>query len=150
MLYAIRDVRVTASLARAVVQDCAEAEDNTDSRDKFFMVAVPEFNPRMAAAAKQQAALLAAAGEHLGGLLAELHVAMPSLAACGFKASLAKHVRTASAARKSGSGVEFARSEADANSIAVAAVAPALGLDMQALQGLVSSTQETLAQISSS
>ena len=23
--------------ARAVVQDCAEAEDNTDSRDKFFM-----------------------------------------------------------------------------------------------------------------
>ena len=26
-----------ASSARAVVQDCAEAEDNTDSRDKFFM-----------------------------------------------------------------------------------------------------------------
>lgn len=26
-----------ASRARAVVQDCAEAEDNTDSRDKFFM-----------------------------------------------------------------------------------------------------------------
>ena len=35
--YAIRDVRVTAGLTRAVVQDCAEAEDNTDTRDKFFM-----------------------------------------------------------------------------------------------------------------
>merc|ERR1719158_2760589 len=55
----------------AVVQDCAEAEDNTDTRDKFFMVGVPEFDPRAAAAAKQQAALLTAAGEHLGGLLAE-------------------------------------------------------------------------------
>ena len=47
--------------------------------------AVPEFDPRAAAAAKAQAALLAAAEEHLGKLLAELQAAMPSLAACGFK-----------------------------------------------------------------
>ena len=26
-----------AGAARAVVQDCVEAEDNTDARDKFFM-----------------------------------------------------------------------------------------------------------------
>jgi len=35
--YGIRDVRVLAASARAIVQDCAEAEDNTDARDKFFM-----------------------------------------------------------------------------------------------------------------
>jgi len=136
-----------AGLARAVVQDCAEAEDNTDSRDKFFMVAVPEFDPRAAAAAKQQAALLAAAGEHLGGLVAELHAAMPSLAACGFKASLAKRTHST---MKTKSEVQLRAAATDANSVAVAAVAPALGLDMQALHTLIASTQETLAQIASS
>lgn len=28
---------ILATSARAIVQDCAEAEDNTDARDKFFM-----------------------------------------------------------------------------------------------------------------
>ena len=37
--FAIKDIRVSASSARAVVQDCTEAEDNTDARDKFFMYA---------------------------------------------------------------------------------------------------------------
>jgi hypothetical protein len=136
-----------ASRARAAVQDCAEAEDNTDSRDKFFMVAVPEFDPRVASAAKQQAALLAAAGEHLGALLSELHAAMPSLAACGFKASLAKRVHSASYAK--GKSEVKARGASDANSVAVAAVAPALGVDMQALHGLITDMQEILAQIAS-
>merc|ERR1711904_707925 len=49
--------------ARAVVQDCAEAEDNTDSRDKFFMVAVPEFDPEASSATRDNAALLGAAQE---------------------------------------------------------------------------------------
>ena len=110
-------------------------------------VAVPEFDPRVAAAAKQQAALLAAAGEHLGGLLAELHVAMPSLAACGFKASLAKRAQTVSSLQH-GSEAGL-RGAADANSIAVAAIEPALGLDTQALRGLVASVRDTLAQIAS-
>jgi hypothetical protein len=35
--YGIKGVRVVASSTRAVVQDCAEAESNTDARDKFFM-----------------------------------------------------------------------------------------------------------------
>ena len=35
--YAIKAIRVLASSTRAVVQDCVEAEDNTDARDKFFM-----------------------------------------------------------------------------------------------------------------
>lgn len=35
--YAIKEVRVLSSAARAVVQDCGEAEQNSDARDKFFM-----------------------------------------------------------------------------------------------------------------
>ena len=49
------------------------------------IVAVPAFDPSSAAAAKQYAAL--AAEEHLGNLVAELYVAMPTLAACGFSES---------------------------------------------------------------
>jgi hypothetical protein len=36
-LYGIKDVQVLAKSARMVVQDCAEAEENVDARDKFFM-----------------------------------------------------------------------------------------------------------------
>ena len=35
--YGIRNVKIVAASGRMVVQDCAEAEDNTDARDKFFM-----------------------------------------------------------------------------------------------------------------
>lgn len=35
--YGIRNIRVVASSARAVVQDCVEAEGSPDARDKFFM-----------------------------------------------------------------------------------------------------------------
>ena len=35
--YGIKNIRVLGASARAVVQDCVEAEDNTDARDKFFM-----------------------------------------------------------------------------------------------------------------
>ena len=52
------------------------------------IVAVPAFDPSSAAAAKQYAALLGAAEEHLGNLVAELYVAMPTLAACGFSERL--------------------------------------------------------------
>ena len=38
--YGIKDVRVVASATRAIVQDCVEAEDNTDARDKFFMCVI--------------------------------------------------------------------------------------------------------------
>jgi len=134
-----------AGASRAIVQDCIEAEDNADSRDKFFMAAVPEFDPRAAAAAKAQAALLAAAEEHLGKLLAELQAAMPSLAACGFKASFAKQP-AANMVAMTRSG-EALRVQGDATSVAVSAVAPALGFDVQKLHTLVTATREALAQI---
>ena len=35
--YAIKNIQVLATSARMVVQDCIEAEENTDARDKFFM-----------------------------------------------------------------------------------------------------------------
>merc|ERR1712039_882273 len=123
-LYAIKAVRILATSTHTIVQDCVEAEDNTDARDKFFMVAIPAFDPSAAAAAKEHAALLGAAQEHLGKLLAELYVAMPSLAACGFKASLAKRPQATMLMQQRVSS-------------RVAAAAPSLGVDMQALHTLV-------------
>ena len=54
------------------------------------IVAVPAFDPSSAAAAKQYAALLGAVEEHLGNLVAEFYVAMPTLAACGFSERLSR------------------------------------------------------------
>lgn len=119
-----------------------------DCRDAFAFarVAVPAFDPSAATAAKQHAALLAAAQEHLGSLLAELYVAMPSLAACGFKASLGKRSpATTLMQRVSTRAAGDARAK-DAASVAVAAVAPSVGVDMQGLRSLVAKTREALAQ----
>ena len=113
----------------------------------FSRAAVPEFDPHAAAVAKQSAALLGAAEEHLGSLLAELYAAMPSLAACGFRASFEKHVAATTVGRHvAWYGTEGTRLR-DATSAAVAAVAPAMGLDMHSLQALVTRTREALAQI---
>jgi len=145
-VYGIRDVRVLASSARAIVQDCAEAEDNTDARDKFFMVAVPDFDPAAAAAAKAHAALLQAAEGHLGNSLAELYVALPTLAACGFKASFSKQPAEMLAQRAAAQ--RSMRASKDAAATAVAAVGPSMGVDMAALKSLVASARGALAQAS--
>jgi hypothetical protein len=146
-LYAIKAIRVLASSVRAVAQDCVEAEDNTDARDKFFMVAVPAFDPSSAAAAKQHAALLGAAEEHLGNLLAELYVAMPSLAACGFRASFGKQPQATTLMRQASSRMAGSSRGRDGTSAALAAVTPSVGVDTQALHALVSQAREALAQI---
>ena len=110
---------------------------------------MPEFDPRAASAAKDNAALLGAAEAHLGNLLAELYAAMPSLAACGFKASLLKQrASTNMLTRTNAFFMSRVTLGNDATSNALGAVAPALGLDMGALRTLVTSTRETLAQIS--
>ena len=108
---------------------------------------MPEFDPRAASAAKENAALLAAAEAHLGNLLAELYAAMPSLAACGFKASLLKHPPTNMSTKSAAVHMSRGTAQQDATSVAVAAVVPALGLDMGSLRTLVTSTRETLTQI---
>ena len=111
-------------------------------------VAVPEFDPVAASATKGNAALLQAAEAHLGSLLAELYVAMPNLAACGFKASLAKrpptNMLTQQIVTRGGKGGQVL----DAASVAVAAVGPSMGVDMAALQALVASARGALAQAS--
>jgi len=147
-VYAIKEVRVLSSAARAVVQDCGEAEQNSDARDKFFMAAVPEFSPAAGFSAQSRAALLRAAEAHLGSLLAKLYSAMPNLAACGFKASLAKASPAQLAAvARAGQQVTTTKKASDAVSVAVAAVGPAVGSDGAALRSLVQSVREALAQV---
>ena len=85
-------------------------------------------------------------GLFFGMVLAELYVAMPSLAACGFKASFEKHAPALTQQRTS-HVYRDAQGE-DASAVAVAAVAPAIGFDMAALQSLVSSTRDALTKVS--
>ena len=110
---------------------------------------MPEFDPHAASAAKQSASLLRASEDRLRNLLEEIHVAMPSLAACGFKAAFVKHnfARSSRTQTLPRMGAGSTRGQDDAAK-AVAAVAPALGVDMEALRELVTSTHEALTQIS--
>jgi len=145
-MYGIKNIRVVASSARVVVQDCLEAEGSPDARDKFFMVAVPEFDPTAASSSKQNVALLTAAEKRLGRMLAQLYGAMPSLAACGFKASFAKGLPALT--QQHISHAVRAAGGQDVSVVAVAAVAPAMGLDIAALQELVASTRDALTKVS--
>ena len=108
---------------------------------------MPAFDPRAASAAKQQAALLGAAQDHLGSLLAELYVAMPALAACGFKASFGKRLPAIASTQQVSSRNAGNAKEQDAASLAVAAVAGSIGVDTQAMRTLVKTAREALAQI---
>ena len=109
---------------------------------------MPEFDPRAASAAKQSASLLHASQLRLRSLLDEIHVAMPSLAACGFKAAFVKHSAKINTKKQTLPRMSGSTGSQDDAAKAVAAVAPALGVDMGALRALVASTQEALAQIS--
>ena len=96
-----------------------------------------------AAIAKQGAALLRAAEEHLGSLLAELYVAMPSLAACGFTSSfLAERVATERSLVDGTSRIH------DDTSAALALIAGAAGVDMQGLQVLIADARSAMKQVS--
>ena len=117
-------------------------------RIECVRVAVPEFDPIAVSAAKQNAALLNAAQKKLGKMLASLYVSMPSLAACGFKASFAKHSMALTQQRTSSSHAGRGTQGHDASAAAVAAVAPAIGLDMAALQELISSSRDALTKVS--
>ena len=109
---------------------------------------MPEFDPSAASAAKQSASLLHASQLRLRSLLDDIHVAMPSLAACGFKAAFVKHSAKINSKKQTLPRMSASTRSQDDAAKAVAAVAPALGVDMEALRELVASTQEALAQIS--
>jgi len=80
--YGISEVRVMASTASLVAQDCGEAGGSSDARDKFIMVAVPEFDPSFAGSALSSAELALKSADRLGGLLAQLQVALHTLESC--------------------------------------------------------------------
>ena len=114
----------------------------------YARAAVPEFSPAAGFSAQSRAALRRAAEAHIGGLLAKLYSAMPNLAACGFKASLAKAspAQLAAVARAGQQGTT-SKKASDAVSVAVAAVGPAVGSDGAALRSLVQSVREALAEV---
>jgi hypothetical protein len=145
-VYAIKKVQVLATSAKMIVQDCVEASENIDARDKFFMVAVPEFDPSAARQAKNSAALLAAATSHLGSLLADLYVAMPTLASCGFVSSMAAKSRKRSSLLSNSHALLKVKAADDA-SVAVAAISKKLGVDEQGLAALLSDARSALDAI---
>jgi len=138
--------------ARLVVQDCSEADDNTDARDKFFMVAVPEYDPSASSAARESASLLAAAGAHLGGLLAKLDAVTPSLSACGFARSLvaARLSQSAEAAQDHGSRRMATKTNkrADAATAAVSSIASKLGVDTEGTGALIAKARSIISKVS--
>merc|ERR1719291_990962 len=71
---------VAASQDGLHMQDCG-AEDAA-SQDKFFLSAVPEFDPARGAAAADMATLLQAAAARQGALTAKLKQAIPKLDSC--------------------------------------------------------------------
>ena len=101
--------------------------------------------------AKNNAALLAAATGHLGSLLADLSAAMPSLASCGFVASMAKaSLNRSSSLLANSRGLRFdlnTKAKDDASK-AVAAISQKLGVDAQGLAALMFDARSTFDGIS--
>jgi len=138
--------------ARMVVQDCSEADDNIDARDKFFMVAVPEYDPSASSAARDSASLLAAAGVHLGGLVAKLDAVMPSLSACGFAGSLVATRLSQSAKSAQDHGLRRTTAKTskaeDAASAAVSSIASKLGVDTKGTEALIAKARSIISKVS--
>ena len=102
--------------------------------------------------AKQSAELLTAAADRLGALLASLYSAAPTLAACGFDASFAARTPQTSFAHVAyppaeSFGQKSLVQEGDAT-VAVAAIANAIGLDLPGLQELLAGAQKEIYFIS--
>merc|ERR1711862_360542 len=114
------------------------------------LFAVPEFDPSASVQAKNAATLLSGATNHLGGLVAELYATMPSLASCGFVASmLAKQFNPHSSflAEKHATSVSLTTKAKDDASTAVAAIARKLNVDTGGLSALVSDARHVVDEI---
>merc|ERR1719198_2178791 len=64
------------------VADCGSASKSENAADKFFFIAVPEFDPTCADAARSSATLALNAAGRLEGLLGRLDQSLPLLASC--------------------------------------------------------------------
>jgi hypothetical protein len=80
----IRSVRVLGESGFLRVLPCGVAKGSSDARDKIFFVAVPEFNPKPRSRFQDAAALAAATGNRLAGMLGELLAQQPLLDSCSF------------------------------------------------------------------
>ena len=80
--YAITGVRVLAAPLKMGVQDCAQASQTGDARDKFFMQQVAEFDPKASAPVRSAAPLLASSIRDLGAITSDLVAAFPKLESC--------------------------------------------------------------------
>ena len=103
-------------------------------------------------AARQSAELLTAAADSLGALLASLYSAAPTLAACGFDTSFAAqspHMSFAHVAYPPAESVgQKSWGEEGDSTVAVAAIANAIGLDLPGLQELLAGARKVISQIS--
>ena len=99
--------------------------------------------------AKESAALLSASSAHLGGLLAELYAAMPSLSACGFAGALAAANKNNSMLAARHVSSYHAKATADTHSVsaAVSCVTEGLGVDMGSLEALLSKTKKIVGEV---
>ena len=100
--------------------------------------------------AKNAATLLTGATNHLGGVVAELYSTMPSLASCGFVASMVtKHLKPHSSflSEKHASHFALTTRAKDEASTAVAAIPQKLHVDTEGLAALVSDARNVLADI---
>ena len=136
---------IVASQASVHVQDCGAAEESNTAQDRFFLSAVPEFDPSRAAAAADAAALLQAAAARQAALAAELHEALPRLEACRLALSTNKsYVRQPLTLGETRSQLATA-GEGGAVVKAIGGVCTSLGVDMAGINRLIIDTAGALA-----
>ena len=103
-------------------------------------------------AARQSAELLTAAADSLGALLASLYSAAPTLAACGFDTSFAAQSSQISFAHVAYPPAESVGQKSwvkeGESTVAVAAIANAIGLDLPGLQELLAGARKVISHIS--
>merc|ERR1711920_835200 len=135
---------VAASQNGLHMQDCG-AED-VASQDKFFLSAVPEFDPARGAAAADLATLLRAAAARQSALTAKLKEVIPRLGSC----AVALHTNSSHFLReplrlgKAGNGMVTMRG-ADVVEQAVSGMYSSLGVDMPGTSRLINDAIGVLA-----
>merc|ERR1712014_254716 len=126
------------------MQDCGAGD--VASQDKFFLSAVPEFDPARGAAAADMATLLRAAAARQSALTAKLKEALPKLDSC----TVALHTNSSHFSReplrlgKAGNGLATLRG-ADVVEKAVSGMYSSLGVDVPGTSRLISDAIGVLA-----
>ena len=126
-------------------RDCSAADQSAAARDKFFVSAVPTFDPSPGAAAADTAALLQAAAARQSALLVELRDALPRLETCKLALSTNSSRERQPIALGEKRSVVARSSEGDAAVQAIQDMYSSLGLDMAGIKQLIADTSGVLA-----